>query len=119
MDREALIERKKIDNGYEIRISTRERYIEDGIAEYSNHKEILFLYITDSFDRISHKLGKDFDENLAGMLLQNKYIIDAIDRVYSAPDSTYLTHGEAVIYHTDIYCLVNNIFNNVKKGGKS
>lgn len=118
MDKEALIERKKIDNGYEIRISTIERYIEDedGTAEYSNHKEILFLYITDSFDRISHKLGKDYDENLAGMLLQNKYIIDAIDRVYSAPDSTHSTHGEAVIYHTDIYCLVNNIFNNVKKG---
>ena len=119
MDKEALIERKKIDGGYEIRISTRERYIEDGIAEYSNHKEILFLYITDSFNRISHKLGKDYDENLAGMLLQNKYIIDAIDRVYSAPDSTHSTHGEAVIYHTDIYCLANNIFNNVKKGGKS
>lgn len=115
MDKEALIERKKIDNGWEIRISTRERYIEDNIAEYSNHKEILFLYITNSFDRISHKLGKDFDENLAGMLLQNKYIIDAIDRVYSAPDSTHSTHGEAVIYSTDIYCLVNNIFNNIKK----
>lgn len=72
------------------------------------------MYISD--DRINHKLGKDYDENLASMLLQNKYIIDAIDRVCSAPDKAHSTHGEAVVYSTDMYSLVNNIFNNVKKG---
>lgn len=111
MDREALIERKEIDNGYEIRISVRERYIEDGISFYKNHKEILFIYILDN--KIDYKLGKDYDENLASMLLQNKYVVDAIDEVRNSDGSLC---GKAVIYHTDIYCLVNNIFNNVKRG---
>ena len=47
------------------------------------------------------------------MLLQNKYVVDAIDEVRN---SDGLLCGKAVIYNTDIYCLVNNIFNNVKKG---
>ena len=110
MDKEALVERKKIGDKLEIRISVRERYIEDGISFYKNHKEILFIYILDN--KIDYKLGKDYDENLAAMLLQNKYVVDAIDEVRNGDGS----HGKAVIYHTDIYCLVNNIFNNVKKG---
>lgn len=110
MDKEALIERKKIDNGWEIRISVRERYIEDGISFYRNHKEILFIYILDN--KLDYKLGKDYDENLAAMLLQNKYVVDAIDEVHN---SDGILCGKAVIYHTDIYCLVNNIFNNAKK----
>lgn len=111
MDKEALVERKKIGDKLEIRISVRERYIEDGISFYRNHKEILFIYILDN--KIDYELGKDYDENLAAMLLQNKYVVDAIDEVRN---SDGLLCGKAVIYHTDIYCLVNNIFNNVKKG---
>ena len=110
MEKEALIERKKMDNKLEIRISTRERYIENGIAYYKNHKEILFIYISDN--KIDYKFGKDYDENVAAMLLQNKYVVDAIDEVRSGDG---LLCGKAVIYHTDIYCLVNNIFNNIKK----
>lgn len=110
MDKEALIERKKIGDKLEIRISVRERYIEDGISFYRNHKEILFIYILDN--KIDYELGKDYDENIAAMLLQNKYVVDAIDEVRNS-DGGY---GKAIIYHTDIYCLVNNIFNNVKKG---
>ena len=110
MDKEALIERKKIDNVWEIRISVRERYIEDGISFYRNHKEILFIYILDN--KLDYKLGKDYDENLAAMLLQNKYVVDAIDEVRNGDGSLC---GKAVIYHTDIYCLVNNIFNNIEK----
>lgn len=111
MDKEALIERKNIGNKMEIRISTRERYIEDGISFYRNHKEILFIYILDN--KIDYELGKDYDENLAAMLLQNKYVVDAIDEVRNGDG---ILCGKAVIYHIDIYCLVNNIFNNVKKG---
>jgi len=111
MDKEALVERKEIGDKLEIRISVRERYIEDGISFYRNHKEILFIYILDN--KIDYKLGKDYDENLAAMLLQNKYVVDAIDEVRN---SDGLLCGKAVIYHADIYCLVNNIFNNVKKG---
>lgn len=110
MDKEALVERKKIGDKLEIRISVRERYIEDGISFYRNHKEILFIYILDN--RIDYKFGKDYDENLAAMLLQNKYVVDAIDEVRNDDG---LLCGKAVIYHTDIYCLVNNIFNNIKK----
>lgn len=110
MDKEALIERKKIGDKLEIRISVRERCIEDGISFYKNQKEILFIYILDN--RIDYKLGKDYDENLAAMLLQNKYIVDAIDEVRN---SDGLLCGKAVIIHTDIYYLVNNIFNNTKK----
>lgn len=110
MDKEALIERKKIDNGWEIRISVRERYIEDGISFYRNHKEILFIYILDN--KLDYKFGKDYDENLAAMLLQNKYVVDAIDEVCNGDG---LLCGKAVIYHTDIYCLVNNIFNTKKE----
>lgn len=111
MDKEALVERKNIGDKLEIRISVRERYIEDGISFYRNHKEILFIYILDN--RIDYELGKDYDENLAAMLLQNKYVVDAIDEVRN---SDGLLCGKAVIYSTDMYCLVNNIFNNVKKG---
>ena len=110
MDKEALVERKKIGDKLEIRISVRERYIEDGISFYRNHKEILFIYLSDN--KIDYELGKDYDENLAAMLLQNKYVVDAIDEVRNGDGSSY---GKAVIYHTDIYCLVNNIFNNIKK----
>lgn len=114
MDKEALVERKKIDDKLEIRISVRERYIEDGISFYRNHKEVLFIYILDNKidNKIDYKLGKDYDENLAAMLLQNKYVVDAIDEVRNGDG---LLCGKAVIYHTDIYCLVNNIFNNIKK----
>ena len=70
MDKEALVERKKIGDKLEIRISVRERYIEDGISFYRNQKEILFIYILDN--KLDYKLGKDYDENLAAMLLQNK-----------------------------------------------
>ena len=111
MDKEALVERKEIGDKLEIRISVRERYIEDGISFYRNYKEILFIYILDN--KIDYELGKDYDENLAAMLLQNKYVVDAIDEVRNGDG---LLCGKAVIYHTDIYCLVNNIFNNVKKG---
>lgn len=111
MDKEALVERKKLGDKLEIRISVRERYIEDGISFYRNNKEILFIYIIDN--KIDYKFGKDYDENLAAMLLQNKYVVDAIDEVLSGDG---LLCGKAVICHTDIYCLVNNIFNNVKKG---
>lgn len=111
MDKEALVERKNIGNKLEIRISIRERYIEDGISFYRNQKEILFIYILDN--KMDYKSGKDYDENLAAMPLQNKYVVDAIDEVLN---SDGLLCGKAVIYHTDIYCLVNNIFNNVKKG---
>ena len=79
MDKEALVERKNIGDKLEIRISVRERYIEDGISFYRNHKEILFIYILDN--KIDYKFGKDYDENLAAMLLQNKYVVDAIDEV--------------------------------------
>lgn len=48
MDKEALVERKEIGDKLEIRISVRERYIEDGISFYRNHKEILFIYILDN-----------------------------------------------------------------------
>ena len=112
MDKEALVERKKIGDKLEIRISVRERYIEDGISFYRNHKEILFIYIYILDNRIDYELGKDYDENLAAMLLQNKYVVDAIDEVRNGDGSLC---GKAVIYHTDIYCLVNNIFNNTKK----
>jgi len=111
MDKEALVERKNIGDKLEIRISVRERYIEDGISFYKNHKEILLIYILDN--KIDYKFGKDYDENLAAMLLQNKYVVDAIDEVRNGDG---LLCGKAVIYHTDIYYLVNNIFNNVKKG---
>lgn len=111
MEKEALIERKKLDNKLEIRVSTRERYIENGIAYYKNHKEILFIYISDN--KIDYKFGKDYDENVAAMLLQNIFVVNAIDEAHNGYGSL---HGKAVVYSTDIYCLVNNIFNNVKKG---
>lgn len=110
MEKEALVERKKLDNKLEIRISTRERYIENGIAYYKNHKEILFIYISDN--KIDYKFGKDYDENVAAMLLQNIFVVNAIDETRNGYGGL---HGKAVVYSTDMYCLVNNIFNNIKK----
>ena len=110
MEKEALIERKKLDNKLEIRISTRERYIENGIAYYKNHREILFIYISDN--KIDYKFGKDYDENVAAMLLQNIFVVNAIDEARNGYGSL---HGKAVVYSTDMYYLVNNIFNNIKK----
>ncbi len=110
MEKEALIERKNIGDKLEIRISTRERYIENGIAYYKNHKEILFIYISDN--KIDYKLGKDYDENVAAMLLQNIFVVNAIDEVRNGYGSL---HGKAVVYSTDMYYLVNNIFDNIKK----
>lgn len=111
MDKEALVERKNIGDKLEIRISVRERYIEDGISFYRNHKEILFIYILDN--KIDYKFGKDYDENVAAMLLQNIFVVNAIDEARNGYGGL---HGKAVVYSTDMYCLVNNIFNNVKKG---
>lgn len=47
------------------------------------------------------------------MLLQNIFVVNAIDEARNGYGGL---HGKAVVYSTDMYCLVNNIFNNVKKG---